>query len=217
MSENGKLQPLGLGKIKINATITINDETFVAQKVVNVRLYNNFYGFVRKIAGHFSLFAILGLCLAGTFCLLVKPKWLFPICTLGTGAIIAGFSEMFQLPIFSDGRVATGVDVLVDFLGACLGFGVALIVVGVWHLIDHFCCKGQCFKTMHSMSFASLKPLSKQLNTISTDDTTVNDNPEITEEHQHQDSIQIPLTQEIEVVADVDDTEEKTISNQDEA
>lgn len=162
ISKSGKLTPLGLGKIKITATVVYDDLTYTVHKTVTVRLYNDFYGFVRKIAGHFSMFAILGFGLAGVCFLLTKPKWLSPLYALSLGAIAAGISEMFQLPIFSEGRVASGVDVLVDFMGVCLGVALAFVVLGIWFLIDYLISGGKCIKTMSKMSIFSLLPMSKQ-------------------------------------------------------
>ncbi len=128
IDESGYLYPAKLGKITIRAT-SVADPTLYCEKTVTVSIFDTFYMFVRKIIGHFSLFAILGFGLSFTFFMLLKPRWLSPILTVVSGFTAAGVSEMFQLPAFTTGRYSTWTDVWTDTLGVLCGMAIAAIVI----------------------------------------------------------------------------------------
>lgn len=171
VSPEGKLTPTGLGKIWLSATVVRDGLSYTANKEISVRLYSDFYGFVRKIAGHFSLFALLGLGLGAVCLLTTKPKWLSPLYAAATGTVAAGISEMFQLPIFSSGRYATTIDFFVDFMGVCLGIAVFWIIAAIIFLFDYFLSGGNYMRIIRKMSFASLKPIGKQANATNRNST----------------------------------------------
>lgn len=121
----------GFRKVVIRATTVVDGFTMVTEKTVKVRLYDDFYGFMRKIAGHFTVFAVLGFGVLATTTILIKRKWLVPIITLAYNFAIAGLSEVFQLPIFVSGRCCSFTDVLVDFGGSlvgCCAFTAAFVI-----------------------------------------------------------------------------------------
>ncbi len=134
ISEDGVLTANHLGTVRVQAVSTVNSDV-AAEFEIRVSLYETFQLFVRKIIGHFLLFTVLGFGLAGCYFLLLKRKWLFPLYGAVSSFIIAVISEVLQLPIFTEGRVATWTDVVVDTVGAVLGIIIAAAVIGLYLLI----------------------------------------------------------------------------------
>lgn len=89
----------------------------------------NFNYIIRKILGHFILFAALGVFAALTFYMFrgasAHNLWAVPLTGLG----IAALSEIFQLPFFTSGRVANIDDVILDFIGYATGAGIVALIV----------------------------------------------------------------------------------------
>jgi len=135
ISKDGVLTANHLGTVKVQAVSTVNNEV-AAEIEIRVSLYETFKLFVRKIIGHFLLFTVLGFGFAGCYFLLLKRKWLFPLHSAATSFIIAVISEALQLPIFTEGRVATWTDVVVDTVGAVLGIIIAAAVIILYLLIN---------------------------------------------------------------------------------
>ena len=156
ISAKGELEATGLTPIVIEATATVEGVTLMAEHRVVVRMYDDFYGFVRKVAGHFSLFALLGFGFAAVWMLLGKPKWATPIFALLCGVGMAGLSEVLQLPVFSQGRYASYVDVLLDSAGVALGVALFWLVWGVLVGLNKLIGHGGLGKVAKRMSWRSL-------------------------------------------------------------
>ena len=130
IDKEGNIYPTKLGKVVIRATSVANPSVY-AEKEITISLFDTFYMFVRKIIGHFSLFAVLGFGLAFTTLFLIRPRWLAPIVALISGFVAAGISEMLQLPAFTTGRYSTWTDVWIDTLGVVCGMSVAAIIIAI--------------------------------------------------------------------------------------
>ena len=113
---------------------------------------------------------MLGFGLFGTFFLLIKPRWVSLPLSLLSAFVVAGISEMFQLPVFTSGRYATWQDVAIDFLGALSGIGIAVIAVSIVGFI-WFKAKPESFKNMkNEFSFLTFKNSFKKQEKIFTDE-----------------------------------------------
>lgn len=134
IDDDGYLFAKRFGKITIRATSAISPEIY-AEKTVTVTLYQSFYMFVRKIIGHFSLFALLGFGIAFTLILLLKNNLIAIFSTPIIGFVCAGISEMLQLPYFTTGRYASWTDVLIDIFGVIFGLLVAVMIISVTIII----------------------------------------------------------------------------------
>ena len=128
IDEEGKLQPKRLGTVVIRAT-SVENPNIYTEKTLDVEVFDDFATFVRKIMGHFSLFAVLGLGFLGVFYFLAKRKYLAPLFAVLAGVGSALFSEFLQM--FAEGRFAHMIDVMVDSLGAIFGIGVGMVLIGV--------------------------------------------------------------------------------------
>lgn len=153
IDENGVFTSDKSGKVTVRATYVGRPDLSV-EKTITVSVFDSFHTLIRKGLGHFSLFLVLGFGLFGTFFLLIKPRWVALPLSLLSAFVVAGFSEMFQLPVFTSGRYATWQDVAIDFLGALSGIGIAIIVALVVGLI-WFKAKPESFKNMKN-EFSSL-------------------------------------------------------------
>lgn len=134
--KTGKLSDLKLGK-----TVTVraaykdpNDpeaEEVVSTYVVKVVMYEDFAASMRKLVGHFLLFAVIGFGLVYSYVFLLKPRVLaVPLCVVsGFGLAVA--SEALQLPAVTTGRYATWSDVIIDFFGSAVGMAAAFIVLAL--------------------------------------------------------------------------------------
>lgn len=155
------------------ATITytsLYDKNIKATLHVTVPDVDTFHTLIRKGLGHFSLFLVLGFGLFGTFFLLIKPRWVSLPLSLLSAFVVAGISEMFQLPVFTSGRYATWSDVAIDFLGALSGIGIAVVAVSIVGLI-WFKAQPESFKNMRNeFSFLTFKTSFKKQEKIFTDE-----------------------------------------------
>ncbi|NCA67321.1 MAG: hypothetical protein EOM87_04565 [Clostridia bacterium] len=135
ISQDGFLYSKRFGKVTIRATSAANPALY-AEKTITVSLYESFYMYVRKILGHFSLFAVLGFGISFSLLLLLKRKWLAAPLTPILGFVVAAMSEMFQLPVFTSGRYAHWSDIMIDSLGVLFGmllaYSIILIVCLIW-------------------------------------------------------------------------------------
>ncbi len=134
LSADGTLKAKNLGEFTLRVTSNANPEVY-ADMTVTISLYQSFQLFVRKLIGHFGLFAVIGFGLAFSFFMLTKPRKLYAPLTLATGALAALLSETLQLPVFTTGRVFAWKDVIVDTLGVILGLIVASLCFLIYHLI----------------------------------------------------------------------------------
>lgn len=169
IDENGVFTSDKSGKVTVRATY-VGRPDLTVEKTITVSVFDTFHTLIRKGLGHFSLFLVLGFGLFSTFFLLIKPRWASLPLSLLSAFVVAGFSEMFQLPVFTSGRYATWHDVAIDYLGALSGIGIAIIVALVVGLI-WFKAKPESFKNMkNEFSFLTFKTSFKKQEKIFTDE-----------------------------------------------
>lgn len=169
IDENGVFTSDKSGKVTVRATY-VGHPDLTVEKTITVSVFDSFHTLIRKGLGHFSLFLVLGFGLFSTFFLLIKPRWASLPLSLLSAFVVAGFSEMFQLPVFTSGRYATWHDVAIDFLGALSGIGIAVVAVSIVGLI-WFKAKPESFKNMkNEFSFLTFKTSFKKQEKIFTDE-----------------------------------------------
>ena len=169
IDENGVFTSDKSGKVTVRATY-VGRPDLTVEKTITVSVFDSFHTLIRKGLGHFSLFLVLGFGLFGTFFLLIKPRWVSLPLSLLSAFVIAGISEMFQLPVFTSGRYTTWSDVAIDFLGALSGIGIAVVAVSIVGLI-WFKAKPESFKNMkNEFSFLTFKTSFKKQEKIFTDE-----------------------------------------------
>lgn len=169
IDENGVFTSDKSGKVTVRATY-VGRPDLTVEKTITVSVFDTFHTLIRKGLGHFSLFLVLGFGLFGTFFLLIKPRWVSLPLSLLSAFVVAGISEMFQLPVFTSGRYATWPDVAIDFLGALSGIGIAVVAVSIVGLI-WFKAKPESFKNMkNEFSFITFKTSFKKQEKIFTDE-----------------------------------------------
>lgn len=169
IDKNGVFTSDKSGKVTVRATY-VDRPDLTVEKTITVSVFDTFHTLIRKGLGHFSLFLVLGFGLFGTFFLLIKPRWASLPLSLLSAFVVAGISEMFQLPVFTSGRYATWQDVAIDFLGALSGIGIAVIAVSIVGLI-WFKAQPESFKNMkNEFSFLTFKTSFKKQKKIFTDE-----------------------------------------------
>lgn len=169
IDENGVFTSDKSGKVTVRATY-VDRPDLTVEKTITVSVFDTFHTLIRKGLGHFSLFLVLGFGLFGTFFLLIKPRWVSLPLSLLSAFVVAGISEMFQLPVFTSGRYATWPDVAIDFLGALSGIGIAVVAVSIVGFI-WFKAKPESFKNMkNEFSFLTFKTSFKKQEKILTDE-----------------------------------------------
>ena len=169
IDENGVFTSDKSGKVTVRATY-VGRPDLTAEQTITVSVFDSFHTLVRKGLGHFSLFLVLGFGLFGTFFLLIKPRWVSLPLSLLSAFVVAGISEMFQLPVFTSGRYATWPDVAIDFLGALSGIGIAVVAVSIVGFI-WFKAKPESFKNMkNEFSFLTFKTSFRKQEKIFTDE-----------------------------------------------
>lgn len=169
IDENGVFTSDKSGKVTVRATY-VGRPDLTVEKTITVSVFDTFHTLIRKGLGHFSLFLVLGFGLFGTFFLLIKPRWASLPLSLLSAFVVAGISEMFQLPVFTSGLYATWPDVAIDFLGALSGIGIAVVAVSIVGLI-WFKAKPESFKNMkNEFSFLTFKTSFKKQEKIFTDE-----------------------------------------------
>lgn len=141
------------GKIKVRYESKLNPE-LSGEKVISVKLYDDFYSFVRKILGHFSLFALLGLGIWGSCFLLTNPPYSAVIAP-GLCFILAALCEMFQA--FTPGRYFTIGDVFVNFFGTLTGMLIGIILVVIFCVIFRLVSKESFEKLKNAYSWITVK------------------------------------------------------------
>lgn len=169
IDKNGVFTSDKSGKVTVRATY-VGRPDLTVEKTITVSIFGTFHTLVRKGLGHFSLFLILGFGFFSTFFLLIKPRWVSLPLSLLSAFVVAGISEMFQLPVFTSGRYATWPDVAIDFLGALSGIGIAVVAVSIVGLI-WFKAQPESFKNMkNEFSFLTFKTSFKKQEKIFTDE-----------------------------------------------
>ncbi len=122
--EGSKLTAKNLGKVVLRAQSVYYPE-FCEDVEIEIHLFNNFYSFVRKIVGHFSLFAILGMgYFICSFFFLKKRRWASLLIAPFGVLTIAGLTELVQL--YTPGRYGTLYDIFINFSGGLVGMGFVL-------------------------------------------------------------------------------------------
>lgn len=169
IDENGVFTSDKSGKVTVRATY-VGRPDLTVEKTITVSVFDTFHTLIRKGLGHFSLFLVLGFGLFGTFFLLIKPRWVSLPLSLLSAFVVAGISEMFQLPVFTSGRYATWPDVAIDFLGALSGIGIAVVAVSIVGFVWSK-AKPESFKNMkNEFSFLTFKTSFKKQEKIFTDE-----------------------------------------------
>lgn len=141
ISSNNTSSPIITGNAQGECTITITslsneslNKTFnlkvKIKKAIDDDNFTDFASFMRKFAGHFSLFlltAVFAMIFYYTYIDDFKKLWLTSLLTLGSGFITAGISELIQL--FVPTRSGVWLDVGIDFLGFIIGAGITLLII----------------------------------------------------------------------------------------
>ena len=94
--------------------------------------FDNFAAITRKLVGHFGLFAVDGfVSTLTTYEFLKDSKFENDLVLFGSplllGLLVAGVSELIQ--IFTPDRYGSFFDILIDFGGFILGFGIAISIL----------------------------------------------------------------------------------------
>ena len=160
LDEDGVFKPRFFGTYVIRCTSMI-DPNLSVEKTIEVKLFDDIGGFVRKLMGHMGLSGVLGFGLFFTCLFLCKNKWKCAVYPFAISFVHGGLSEAIQY--FTPGRFCSFVDVLVDFMGGCIGVVLGMILAGlillVWKLANKqsfdraiYAIKslrfGNCFKKM---------------------------------------------------------------------
>ena len=160
LDEDGVFKARFFGTYVIRCTSTI-DPNLSVEKTIEVKLFDDIGGFVRKLMGHMGLSGVLGFGLFFTCLFLCKNKWKCAVYPFAISFVHGGLSEAIQY--FTPGRFCSFADVLVDFIGGCIGVVLGMILAGlillVWKLANKqsfdrtiYAIKslrfGNCFKKM---------------------------------------------------------------------
>lgn len=181
LTQNGVLVAKTYGKVVIRCTSTL-DPTLSVEKNIDVKLFSNTYEMVRKFMGHGGLSALLGFGIFGTLFLLCKRKWGCAVFSAPLAFVYAGISEGIQY--FTPGRMCTITDVLIDFIGALIGMGIAIVLValvlGIWRLASKksfdtlaYAYKILDFKTLFKKTYKFDAPYRRELDTAECVDENV--------------------------------------------
>lgn len=163
---DGTFRAERLGKIVLRATY-VDDPSLYADIEITVSLFANFGMFVRKIIGHFLLFAALGLGWSTIFMLGLKKKWLGLVLALVLSLGLAITSECLQLPAVTTGRYASWTDVGIDFVGSLLGICVTLLAFLIYRLLQRFSSSPADYNAaMKSLSFKTAFKQAKNIPTL---------------------------------------------------
>lgn len=150
--DGNKLKAEFFGKIKVRCQSVLNPE-LTDEIVIDVILYSDFYSFVRKILGHFSMFALLGLGIWGSAFLLTNPTYSV-IISVGVSFICAALCEMFQA--CTPGRYFAISDVFVNFAGTLTGMTVGIFAVVLYCLIKRIISKDSYKKVKEAYSWVTV-------------------------------------------------------------
>lgn len=153
LTENGVFVPKFFGTYVIRCTSTI-DPSMSVEQTVEVKLFDNVHSFVRKLMGHMGLSGVLGFGLFFSYLFLSKRKWKCAVCPFVLSFVHGGLSEAIQY--FTPGRMCTFADVLVDFMGGCIGIGVGMVLAGVILLIWRLANKQSFDRTIYAIKSLNL-------------------------------------------------------------
>ena len=151
------------GTYVIRCTSTI-DPSLSVEKTIDVKLFYDSGSLVRKLMGHMGLSGVLGFGLFFTCLFLCKHKWKCAVYPFVISFVHGGLSELIQY--FTPGRFCAFADVIVDFLGGCIGIAAGAILFGLIALIWRLASKqsfdnimlaikrlnfGNCFKKVYAV------------------------------------------------------------------
>ena len=148
LDEDGVFKPRFFGTYVIRCTSTI-DPSLSVEKTVEVKLFDDIGGFVRKLMGHMGLSGVLGFGLFFTCLFLCKHKWKCAVYPFAISFVHGGLSEAIQY--FTPGRFCTFADVLVDFMGGCIGIVLGMILAGLILLIWKLANKQSFDRTVYAI------------------------------------------------------------------
>lgn len=141
-SQSVTIKAIKKGTAQITVTSLANeslkyqfDVKSVAKKAINNDNYDDFHLFMRKAAGHFSLFLITGVFGSIFFYSYLtddKKIRLSILFSMSLGLLTAGLSEFIQL--FVPGRSGIFTDIMIDFTGYVIG---TMLVIGVIYLVKY--------------------------------------------------------------------------------
>ena len=191
ITEEGKLIATKLGDIVIRATSTQDEKIFVEFKV-RVSPYENFHTYVRKLIGHFTAFAILGVGFAVTYFLLFgRARKISPIVALISSAVVAAITEILQMPIFTQNRGPSFKDVVLDTEGAAWGVLGTVLLIFLFFLIVRLISKRKYEQVKLAISRLSFGTMFKRAKKVFAD---IEDEPKA-DNNQPQDKQQIKQPQ----------------------
>ena len=136
-SLNGSMSTESSGRV---VTLLKNIINSLSENAINDSNIGDFTYFVRKLVGHFGLFAVSGLFTSWSFYLWIKPQtWYKPYrciyMSLGFGFSLALLTELIQL--FVPGRSGEFTDSLIDFFGYILTTGIIVLIALVQYKKEH--------------------------------------------------------------------------------
>lgn len=104
----------------------------ISPNAINDGNIDTFSYVIRKLVGHFGLFAISGLFSTFSLYLWFRPQKCYKnyrllYLSLGFGLLLAILTEIIQL--FTPGRSGQFTDVLIDFSGFILGNGIIILIL----------------------------------------------------------------------------------------
>lgn len=159
ITPDGKLVANGVGNVVIRATST-QDATIYADMKIRVSMFENFHSLVRKMIGHFSAFAVLGVGFVATFFLLGgRLRKLSPLLALLSSVFVASLTEILQMPIFTPNRGPSLNDVLLDSAGSLCGVIIAVALICVIFAIIKLANHAKYYQTKHVLSKLSFKTM----------------------------------------------------------
>ncbi len=144
VGNDGNITPLKAGSADILCYVNDKDTidiTYTIHMVVEKKsLINNMHSFlykIRKGLGHFGAFLITAVCSTLFYFFGFEKKSLFfslPFSVI-QGFFLAEFTEFIQL--FTPGRSGLFSDVLIDFTGYSIGFGITIVALILFYLIRY--------------------------------------------------------------------------------
>ena len=145
ISPDGSIEALRGGSVTITVSTSYDGDVTSKSFVLTVDpltledTIDNFYYFVRKSMGHFGAFLVLGIFTALSY-YIIFPKHIYGKITafevtMIAGFVVAGVTEILQLPYFTQGRHGSFDDVLLDFVGYCTSTIPMYVIIILFHYI----------------------------------------------------------------------------------
>ena len=141
LAPDGVLVIRSAGITTLTLSSAFGAETVSTSIIVNVTPYsfkdtiNGFYLKIRKLIGHFGAFLGLGAAAALVYFMFMPKgaKWKIVglLLSVISGFVMAGLTEICQLPEFTSGRYCSFSDVLLDFNGYLSGAGGMYLLIAV--------------------------------------------------------------------------------------